>query len=244
MRLHKQKCIIIAVLIMFVIFAVASPKTYADAGPKESDFKVIQGVGIAALLSAIIFGIYKLYKHQKSEHVTAVIFNAEDVSITIEDGEMTVDAIFEYKNTTEKRMLMDLFPPFARPVKESISDLSVELVSTDTSRQRRLDYTSEERRILFDFIIEPRAKILLKVHYWEAILETHAEYIITSIKRWHRPVAKAKFTVKLPSSFKSPVFSFAESLVEKINLDESSYVVYKFAMRDLFPEKEFQIAWQ
>ena len=247
MRLHKNKYIAITVLIMFVIFAVAPPKIYADAGPKENELKVIQGVGIAALLIGItfgIYGIYKLYKRQESKPVTAILFNAEDVCITIEDGEMAVDALFEYQNTTEKRLWMDLFFPFGRPMKESISDLSVVLVRTGTSRERRLDYKSEESRILFDFIIEPRERTLLKVHYREAIPGTHAEYIITSIKRWHRPVAKATFTVKLPTSFKSPVFSFADSLVERINLDGSSYVVYKFMMRDLFPEKEFQIAWQ
>jgi hypothetical protein len=244
MRLHKNKCIAIIVLIMFVVFAVAPPKTNADTGPKGNEWEVIQGVGIAALLAAITFGIYKLYKHQKSEPVTAILFNAEDVCITIEDGEMAVDALFEYQNMTEKRLRMDLFFPFARPVKESISDLSVVLVGAGASMERRLDYTSEESRILFDFIIEPRERTLLKVHYREAIPETHAAYIITSIKLWHRPVVKATFTVKLPTSFKSPAFSFADSLVERINLEGSSYVVYKFMMRDLFPEKEFQIAWQ
>ena len=244
MRLHKNMCISITVLIMFVIFTVAPTKIYADAGPKEDTWKIVGGVAAVALLPAIIFGIYKLYKHQKSKPVTAILFNAEDVSITIEDREMVVDALFEYQNTTEERLSMDLFFPFARPVKKSISDLSVVLVGTGTSSERRLDYKSEESRILFDFIIEPRERRMLKVHYRETLPEKHAEYIITSIKQWHRPVAKAVFTVKLPSSIKSPVFSFADSLVERINLDGASYVVYKFIMRDLYPEEEFQIAWQ
>ncbi len=245
MTLHKYLFII--VLIVCIIAAGTPSNVYADAAPASSGgWAILPAIG-AIILFVITIGIYLLirhYRHATKEPVTAISFDAEDVSIAIEKGEMKVDASFEYRNTSEKKLQMDLYFPFSQLIKDSISELSIELVDAGTKSERQLKYKSEGSRIYFDFIIEPKERKLLKIHYRETNPGTHAEYILTTINKWQRPVAKATFTVELPSDFVDPKFSFGESLVEKISPEGSSHTLYRFAMHDLFPKKEFQIDWQ
>jgi hypothetical protein len=243
MPLHENKYLIIVVIICVIVAGIPH-NIYADAGPTGTEWAIIEVAGIVIVLAVITLGIYLLYRHSTTAPISAVMFDSEDVSITIEKGEMKVDASFEYLNTADKRLRMDLYFPFASHVKDTISDLSIVLVDRDTSSEEQVEYTSKENRIYFDFPIGPKERKLLKVHYRETIRGSHAEYILTTIRQWQLPVAKATFTVELPSNCVNPRFSFKESLVEKISPEGASYALYKFVMRDLFPEKEFQVDWQ
>jgi len=244
MHAYVNKTIIVIVIIAVITFAGVPQASYADMGPKGDQWEVIQAVGAVTLITAISVGVYKWFKHKEHAPLSAVLFNEEEVYITLEKDVMAVEAVFEYQNTTEQRLRMDLYFPFIRSVKNTISDLKILLEAGDAAGGRLLDHTAEENRVLVDFIIEPKQRVSVKVRYHEAIKDNHAEYIITSIRKWQRPVGKALFIVKLPASFKAPLFSFADNLVEKSGVEGSPYVVYTFRMRDLYPDKEFQIAWQ
>ena len=118
------------------------------------------------------------------------------------------------------------------------------LIRTAYPERKSVDYTVDGSRIEFVVVIEPREKMTLKIHYRELLEEKRAQYVLTSIKRWQRPVGKARIIVRMPDSVKSPIFSFNENLVERTRLESSHEVLYRFEMRNLYPEKEFQITWQ
>ena len=70
-----------------------------------------------------------------------------------------------------------------------------------------------------------------------------ASYVLTSIKRWKRPVSSALFTVQMPSSFQSPRFTYQDYLTSVHYNNETGHVVYSFEMKDLYPDTEFDVYW-
>jgi len=245
-KFSLKKILTLLVLSFFAV-SILTPHANADGGPRNENFYVV--VGAIACLPVIVFavwGIWKLLKHKEKEPVTAVLFDQEEVFLKIDgNNKMEVDASFEYQNTTSKRLKMDLFFPLTSLLQTSIRDISVLLIHPTqeyNQKEEFLKYKPDGNRILFDFVLEPKEKVYLKVHYVESFVGNKAEYIITTIKRWKRPVAQAVFHVQLPSDKKTPTFSFENYLVEKIYLKELEAFVYTFRILDLYPDKEFQIA--
>jgi hypothetical protein len=153
-------------------------------------------------------------------------------------------AVEWYLNTTDQHLNMDLFFPFSNPVDTSIENLSIYLIRHQSNQETTVIPVSWQidapDKVSFDFIIHPKEKVDLRVFYQESIIENKAEYIITSIRKWKQPVEKAIFTVELPANIQSPYFSFQNGLVEKIN--QGGADCYTFELRNLFPEREFEIA--
>lgn len=187
------KALIIYSLVLSLVVFDFSPNAYPDAGPSANQLVVISAVGCACIGGALL--AHRFFRSEEHEPVTGVLFDAEDVFINISGDSMRVDAVFEYQNTTKKRLRMDLFFPFTKPVNGSIQDIAVILSGMVSSQDRKLEYTIDGSRIYFTFIIEPIERVALKVHYREMLTGKRADYIITTIKRWQRPVARASFTV-------------------------------------------------
>lgn len=247
----KNKIITMLIVSFFVITILAFD-VHADAGPKGdfvTEIAVIAGIPcLAGIIALAIWGIPKLLKKndEKKVPVTSVLFDQEDVRLKINGNEMEVDASFEYQNTTKKYLKMDLFFPFSSSIQSFIQDISILLVRPENIKSGQqnelLKYEHDgSSQISFDFVLKPEEKVILKVHYLQCLSKSKAEYIITSIKRWKRPVAQATFTVELSSEKKSPVFSFEDGLVEKIYMEKLN--LYKFKLFNLYPDKEFQISW-
>jgi len=251
---RQQMClknkIITILLLSFFAFSIPVPNAHADAAPSE-DFFIVSGIiaGTACLGLAVWFVISKLSKdgQEKKAPVTSVLFDQESVDLKINGNKMEVDATFEYQNSTTEKLRMELFFPFPRSIRISVRDISVLLLCPDRVNGRRskfLQYETHKNQIFFDFIIYPKERVLLKVHYVETLEENKAEYILTTVKRWKRPVTQATFSVQIPSTIKNPAFSFKEGLVEKHYIEGSGSLLYKFSLPNLYPDREFQIAWQ
>ncbi len=241
--MRRAKCIIICAILLSLVIFDYSPETHADMGPKGDQWVIFPAVGCAALVTGGIL-LRKHQKHERGEPITGVLFDEEEVMLDIEGGAMTVDASFEYQNITDKRLVMDLFFPFTDDVEDTVKDISLLLQRSASPEGNPVAYTVDGRRIECAAVIEPREKMTLKIHYRELLEEKRAQYILTSFKRWQRPVGKARVIVRMPETAESPKFSFSENLVERTPVKTSREVVYRFEMRNLYPDKEFQIGWQ
>jgi len=244
----NNKIVAILVLIFLIITLIHTPNAYADASPKGPGVIIVAGALIIPCLGLGIWGILKLFKKNDVEKVpvTSVLFDKESVDLKIDGNEMEVDARFEYQNTTDKYLQMDLFFPFSSSIHSSINEISILLVRQNpTNREDQyvpLKYNIDSSsQISFNFVLRPVERVVLKVHYLENLFENKAEYIVATIKRWKLPVAQAAFTVQIPSNKRSPVFSFGDGLAEKIHMKE--FDLYKFRFLNFYPDKEFQVVW-
>lgn len=240
----KNKTIIILLIISFIITTISVSQIQADMAPYfPFVLATKEGITICCLTLGFCYVSYNFFKHHKKLPVTSVLFDKEDVYLKINKNEMEVKGTFEYQNTTDEKLKMKLFFPFSKPFTESIKGLSLYSVDLNSSKEKLIEYTVDGNKILFDLVIKPKERIELKIHYKEVLTENKAEYIITTIKKWNRPVSEAVFTVQLSSDIESPRFSFEDNLVEKSYIEGTNDVIYKFILHDLYPDKEFQITW-
>lgn len=244
----NNKIVIILVLIFFIILSVHTSNAYADAANISPGGIIVVQAITNTCLGLGLLGFLHLFKKNDVEKVpvTSVLFDKESVDLKIDGNKMEVDTRFEYQNTTDKYLQMDLFFPFSRPIHSSIDDISI-LLGRQYSMHEGEKYVPlkydfySPTKISFNFVLRPMERAVLKVHYLENLFENKAEYIVTTIKTWKLPVAQAVFTVQLPSNKKSPVFSFEDGLVEKIHME--AFDLYKFQFLNLYPDKEFQVVW-
>lgn len=244
-----MKAKITSIAIFFFIFSVMPNKAVADAGPKfdsfDSHYKVAGGIAVGALLG---FCGYLLFRHLKKEEkveVTTIHFEKEHVDIVLSENKINVEATFEYINTSDKEIVMDLYFPFSSSIDKSVSDITINLNCPNRTHPKQIDidYKKQDCEILFDFKILPYERVELVVGYSE-IAQNKAKYILSSIKQWKRPVTKATFRVSLPSYIENPKFSFEENLTDTTINPTKELVEYYFAFNDLYPDKDFEIEWK
>ncbi len=239
-----KKYVVIIFLAIF-IFVVLAPNTYADAGPKNEYWYVVDAAIVGAACLGGYYLIHNLFKKKEKEAVTSIYFEKEHVNMSINRNKMTVQATFEYTNTTDRELNMDLYFPFPNLSDATISDVSIALLCPERINQKKidLDYEIDYKRILFNYNILPFEKVILEVKYIEK-LQNKATYILTTIQKWKRPVSQATFKVSLPLSILSPHFTFEEALVNTESDKDNNMIIYHFALNDLFPNKEFEIYLQ
>ncbi|MBU0674914.1 MAG: hypothetical protein KJ950_09755 [Proteobacteria bacterium] len=238
------------VFIFLILFSLQSSTlpVQADAGPKEGFFET--AAGIIVISQVVFWGVFGLVRHFKKEKraraVTAIHFDWERVRLTIGQERMEVTAEFEYTNQSDERLVMNMFFPFTQKVRGNIKDIQINLDRIDQHgvvTAKRIKYHIKRNRIDFRYYIDPREKIRLSISYDEALQGSQAAYILTSIKRWKRPVGLAEFIVELPLELQNPHFSYNDSLVESIHDQKRGVGIYRFEMHDLFPDQEFEVSW-
>ena len=248
MNIYKKTLTII--LVFFFLFSLSVTNALADPAPAGESFNiVILAVTILAVILSYM-GIKALFKWFNNKNnnvpVSSILFDWEHVYLSIDKDKMDVEVTLEYKNTNPNWILLDLFFPFQQSVESSISNISVTSIhdtGDNESDIKNIDFTIDGSRILFDLFIGPDEKVNLRINYSEKLRDTKASYILTSIKKWQKPVSKAFFTVKLPSYIHSPRFTYEDNL-ESVNYNyEEKYVVYNFEMINLYPDNEFNIYW-
>ena len=149
---------------------------HANGYPRSESIDVTPYILVTACLGiGLLTHLNNSEKHNKAkEPVTSVLFDQESVDLKIDRNKLVVDANFEYQNTTEKYLKMDLFFPFSNSIQSSIEDISIMLERPDSRYYGRrnipLKYNIDNPyQIFFDFKIRPLERIFLKVHYVETL---------------------------------------------------------------------------
>ena len=251
MTMNKNKKIIIVLSIIFFLLNICAVNVFADAGPKNDEGYIILGVTLIVGIILTYFGIKALIKwfkklNNKKAPVSSVLFDREHVYLSIGEDEMEVEAVFEYENTNPNWVLLELLFPFQQPVEGSVRDIRIitkDAYIGNESEMKNINYEIAGNEIHFDLLVGPHDKINLCIKYAERLHNQKASYVLTSIKRWKRPVSSALFTVKMPSSFQSPRFTYQDNLTSVQYNNETGHVIYSFEMKDLYPDTEFDVYW-
>lgn len=87
------------------------------------------------------------------------------MDLKIGENEMEVDARFEYQNTTDKYLQMDLFFPFSSSIHSSIHEISILLIRQDPIDREKeyvpLKYNIDSSfQISFNFILQPMERVV------------------------------------------------------------------------------------
>lgn len=160
-----------------------------------------------------------------------VKFYREDVSVWVEDGEVTVEGIYYFKNRTDYRRKFRLLFPF--PV-DSLHMYPYEIEVANS------DFKKSKKGITFDIILDAEGSVSSKITYKQKIFTKSARYILSTARVWLEPIERAGFVVSLPEEFENYSISYKpDSTIHK-----NDRIFYYFEKEKFIPDKDIVITWE
>ncbi|MCK4256349.1 DUF4424 family protein [candidate division WOR-3 bacterium] len=167
----------------------------------------------------------------KSKKTLPVQFYREDIHVWIDEGEVTVEGVYYYRNRTDKPRTLRLLYPF--PI-DSLHLYPHEINVLNS------DYKKTKKGITYDIVFEPKGLSTSTVVYKQKILSKNAKYILTTARTWKEPIKQARFVVSLPEDFECVSMSYEpDSIINKFGR-----IFYYVDEEELFPYKDIDIVWE
>jgi hypothetical protein len=79
----------------------------------------------------------------------------------------------------------------------------------------------------------------VQLRYEQKITGRRAAYLLTSARRWKRPLRRADFVVRVPADWKGVTLSYPP---ERETV-QGSFRILRFSRRDFVPRKELVVTW-
>ncbi|MEO0069780.1 MAG: hypothetical protein ABIK18_03190, partial [candidate division WOR-3 bacterium] len=122
-----------------------------------------------------------------------VHFTREEVAITIHPGIMEIKGNYHILSSAKNAISVIFFFPF--PLDSIIQ-------YPDSIAIFGYQFTKTDSGVSFKKRFRPQSEDSFYVYYRQPLRGNSARYIVTTIRRWKRPVDLASFTVRVPIKFK------------------------------------------
>jgi len=222
----------VAVALLAAALTVGPAWANPAAEPGGQVFAAIAGVvALGGLVTAgVIYALYKLYWSKNPRFVR------EDVTITLEAERAGVDGFYRFHNPGDKPRTLRLRYPFARG--PQLGEPGNVVVRDEAGAA--LPFTWEHKQIAFDVTIPPQGDAVVEVSYEQPCRGGNFTYIVTTTRRWRRPIDVAHFVVEAPAAL-APIKSSYE--FEETAAGEDS-VRYEFRRENFYPDVDLHLYWE
>jgi len=165
-----------------------------------------------------------------SDKSIPVQFYGEKVNITLDYNEITVEGLYYFRNTNKACQVMILYPfPIA------LSYSYPYFIHVEEKK-----YKQSNKGIYWTMSFkEYNEQQTVRVVYKQKISNCKAEYIVTTTKKWGKPLDFAEFYIDIPEYFDNFVSSY--QLKECVSNKKRRFYSYK---KQLFwPDNNFIFTW-
>ncbi|MBD3160810.1 MAG: hypothetical protein GF346_01550 [Candidatus Eisenbacteria bacterium] len=167
-------------------------------------------------------------------------FHSEVVRIEVgaQADTVTVDGLYRFVVDPGVRAPRILFYPYPNDSLHGAAR-TVSLAEVDRHGERRpLAYREREgnRGVLWTLPPVDRDTLEIRTVYRQALRGCTARYIVTTTRAWKRPLAWARFEVRLPESVTDPEFNYPFRRGED--------GVHRFEARRFLPERDVVVRWK
>lgn len=101
-------------------------------------------------------------------------------------------------------------------------------------------FMRQDSGVAFRMRFRPGAEDSFFAYYRQPLRENSATYIVTTTRRWRRPIDLARFRVTVPAGFKDVKLTFQPDSV----IRSDSLVTYFFTRKRFFPDKDLTVTWR
>jgi hypothetical protein len=199
--------------------------------PESSSAVLIATVAVGGVAAA--FATYMLYRHAEARRPS---FVAEDVTITLSPARAKVEGIYRFRNPADKTQPLTLRYPFARG---SALGEPENVVVRDADGED-VPFSWEWRDVAFEVTVPPRGEAEVAVSYEQGCRGDEFTYVLTSTRRWRRPLEDAYFAVDVPPQL-APLKGSYE-LEEVASRD--GFVRYELRRDDFYPDVDLNLRWR
>ncbi|MEM3365679.1 MAG: hypothetical protein QXM93_04600 [Candidatus Methanomethyliaceae archaeon] len=159
-----------------------------------------------------------------------LIFYSERVMLFLAAGEMTVEGVYFFRNTSLKERTVIMYYPFfidaAHPYPEWIDVEGFNFVKEPQGISWRMSFPACSDRVL-------------RVRYRQKLYVNTAVYILTSTQEWREPLRNAEFIITVPLEWRELTFSYTPNRCAVKN----GLAYYYIFMKNFMPNKDLVISW-
>jgi len=159
-----------------------------------------------------------------------VRFCREEVALDVQPGWLRVSANYHFLNPTGQPVTAMMLYPFPLDSNSAWPDS----ISIPGHRFRLAD-----SGVTFLMRLRPGAEDSFQASYRQPLRGNSCRYIVTSTKKWRRPIDLARFKVVVPRDLPDVNLNYEPDSITRTD----SAVVYWFARQKFYPDKDVVVTW-
>ena len=149
----------------------------------------------------------------------------------VRPGTLEVRGMYHFKSSAKEPLVASVCYPFPLDSTHPYPD-SIDIRQHGLHRQ--------DSGVSFRMQFRPAAEDSFFAYYRQPLKTNSATYIVTTTRRWNRPIDLAHFRVTVPAGFKDAALTFKPDSVKK----SDSAVSYFFTRKKFFPDKDVIVTWR
>jgi hypothetical protein len=149
----------------------------------------------------------------------------------VRPGTLEVRGMYHFTCSAKEPLVASVFYPFP---------LDSTHLYPDSIDIRQHAFERQDSGVAFRMRFQPNAEDSFFAYYRQPLKANSATYIVTTTRKWKRPIDIARFRVTVPAGFKDVKLTFkADSVVRT-----GSTVAHIFMRRGFFPDRDVTVTWR
>jgi len=223
---------------------------------------------LAALCTSLV-----LASCRKPAPESPVHFAREEIAMDVGPGTLEVRGMYHFKCSAKEPLVASVFYPFPLDSTHLYPD-SIEIrtpnVDHQTPNARTPDsglrrwpqgplsdnaefavrtFTRQDSGVAFRMRFRPNAEDSFVAYYRQPLRANSATYIVTTTRKWRRPIDVARFRVTVPAVFKDVELTFKPDSVVRCptgaaGAKSDSTISYFFTRKRFYPDRDITVTWR
>lgn len=171
---------------------------------------------------------------------SSVDFFKEEITLSVNDSEATINGVYYFRNDTEKNGEFPvLFPFYVDSL--TLFPYSIKAYVIDNAKTVKLNYRIIEKARSISMTIPIKAHSITTwyLDYSQIIKASKARYIITSTSAWGKPLEKATYKFIVPSNFDNIT---AWPQPDTALIDKSNTILISH-QTNFLPRRDMEVTW-
>jgi hypothetical protein len=160
-----------------------------------------------------------------------VHFAREEIAMDVRPGTLEVRGMYHFTCSAKQPLVASLFYPFPLDSTHLYPD-SIEI--------RQHGFQKQDSGFSFRMQFRPGNEDSFFAYYRQPLKTNSATYIVTTTRKWKRPIDVAQFRITVPADFKDVNLTFKPDSVVR----SDSFVSYFFARRRFYPDTDVTVTWR
>lgn len=167
---------------------------------------------------------------RKAAPASPVHFAREEIVMDVRPGTLEVRGMYHFTCSAKEPLVASVFYPFPLDSTHLYPD-SIEI--------RQHAFERQDSGVAFRMRFRPEAEDSFFAYYRQPLKANSATYIVTTTRKWKRPIDLAQFRVTVPAGFKDVKLTFKPDSV----VQSDSTVSYFFTRKKFYPDKDVVVTW-
>ncbi len=160
-----------------------------------------------------------------------VHFAREEIALDVRPETLEVRGMYHFTNSAREPLVASMFYPFPLDSAHTYPD-SIDILQHGFQKQ--------DSGVSFRMHFKPGAEDSFFAYYRQPLKVKSATYIVTTTRKWKRPIDLAQFRVTVPAGFGDVKLTFKPDSAVK----SDSTVTYHFTRKRFFPDRDVTVTWR